>query len=171
MFAPGTQGSATPALATGSVTVDLLTPPAPTITSVTSGDSALNVNWTNGAGAADAGVAGAATNYNLFAVPTDGSAPETKLNITGGQTSGRIERLTNGKEYRVQVTALTTSGNESPRSDPATGTPVEILDFWRLYQQDGGREQGGCATGAAGLTALLALTPLLWRRRRGGGRS
>ena len=172
VFTPGTQGSATPALATGSITVDLLTPPAPTITSVTPGDSALNVSWTNGAGAADAGVAGAATNYNIFAVPGDGTAPEKLFrNVTGGQTTGRIEGLINDKEYSVTVSALTAGGNESPRSTAATGTPVVILDFWRLYRQDGGREQGGCATGAAGLTALLALTPLLWRRRRRGVRS
>jgi len=172
VFAPGAQGTTAAALATGSLKVDLLGPPAPTITSITPGDGALNVTWLNGAGSADAGTTGAATNYNIFAVPLDGSASEKLfLKVTGGKMNGRIEGLINDKEYSVTVTALTVGGNESPRSDPATGTPVEILDFWRLYQQDQGREQGGCATGAAGLTALLALAPLLWRRRRGGGRS
>src|SRR6266568_1493140 len=172
VFAPGTQGTATAALATGSLKVDLLGPPAPTITSITPGDGALNVTWLNGAGSADAGTTGAATNYNIFAVPLDSSASEKLfLKVTGGKMNGRIEGLINDKEYSVTVTALTVGGNESPRSDPATGTPVIILDFWRLYQQANGREQGGCATGAAGLTALLALAPLLWRRRRGGGRS
>src|SRR6266568_9417133 len=167
VFAPNTQGTATPALATGSLKVDLLGPPAPTITSITPGDGALNVTWQNGAGSADAGTTGAATNYNIFAVRVDGSEPEKLfLHVTGGKTNGRIEGLSNDKEY-----SLTVGGNESPRSEPATGTPVIILDFWRLYQQANGREQGGCASGAAGLTALLALAPLLWRRRRGGGRS
>jgi len=172
VFAPGAQGTTAAALATGSLKVDLLGPPAPTITSITPGDGALNVTWLNGAGSADAGTTGAATNYNIFAVPLDGSASEKLfLKVTGGKMNGRIEGLINDKEYSVTVTALTVGGNESPRSEPATGTPVIILDFWRLYQQANGREQGGCATGAAGLTALLALAPLLWRRRRGGGRS
>ena len=172
VFTPGAQPSGTAALATGNLKVDLLTPPAPRITSISPGDGALNVSWQNGAGSADAGTTGAATNYNIFVVPVDNSLPEKlSLNVTGGQTNGRIGDLINDKEYSVRVSALTAGGNESPRSDPATGTPVVILDFWRLYQQDGGREQGGCATGAAGLTALLALAPLLWRRRRGGGRS
>src|SRR6266568_5003002 len=172
VFTPNTQNTTTAvALATGSLTVDLLEPPAPVITSVTPGDSALNVSWTNGPGAADAGTTGAATSYKIFAFPTDNPAAEKSLAVTGGQTSGRITGLANDTGYTVRVSALTKGGNESPRSDPATGTPVEILDFWRLYHQnDQGREQGGCATGAAGLTALLALTPLLWRRRRSGGK-
>lgn len=175
VFATGTQNTTTGALVTNNIKLDLLTPTAPTITSVTPGDGALNVSWSNaGSGGADAGTPGAATRYTISVVPADAAPKE----VTDGRTDGRIEGLTIGTQYSVTVTALTVGGNPSLPSEAATGTtapfntvPVAILDFWRLYQQDRGREQGGCATGAAGLTALLALAPLLWRRRRGGGRS
>jgi Synergist-CTERM protein sorting domain-containing protein len=154
-------------VATGSVQLDLVAPAAPVIVAVTGGDSSLNVTWQSGVGSADAGTAGAANSYRVYYVPADGSSGEKYSTFTGqSTTSGRITGLQNGTQYVVQVSALTIGGNESTRSAMATGTPVIVQDFWRLYQNDGGREGGGCATGAAGLAALVALAPLAFRRRR-----
>jgi Synergist-CTERM protein sorting domain-containing protein len=164
-----TDGATTTIVASGTLQLDLQTPPAPAVNSVSGGDSALNVTWSLGSGSADAGTAGAATGFNVYCDLSPAVRPIAKkcASVTGGGTSStRIGGLTNGVDYDVEVTALSAGGNESPHSDPVTGRPLEVNDFWRLYRNDGGREQGGCATGAAGLVALIALTPLALRRRR-----
>lgn len=159
------------AVITGSIPLDLAAPPAPVADAPTPGDTALTVSWSQGSGSVDGGT-GAANSFRVYCQPSadapDGGEITNKCaDITGqGTTSTRVTGLTNGTEYAVEVTAVTLSGNESPHSNRVTGTPVEIQDFWRLYKADGGREQGGCAAGAGGLVALLALAPLAWWRRR-----
>jgi hypothetical protein len=153
---------------TGSIALDLATPPAPVAEAPTPGDGALTVKWSLGQGSADGGT-GAATRFKIYCDVHPQTSPIAKKcgDVTGqGTTETRVSGLTNGTEYDVEVTALTQGGNESPRSTIVSGTPTQIDDFWRLYQADGGREQGGCAAGAGGLVAILALVPLAWRRRR-----
>ncbi len=168
----GIYGTGTTALATGSLQLDLQTPPPPNVDPVTGvmpGDSALTVSWTQGTGSADAGTSGAAASYNVYCDVHPATSPIAKkcATVTGaGTTSARVTGLQNGTEYDVEVTALSIGGNESDHSTAVSGVPVEVLDFWRLYRSDGGRDQGGCATGAAGLAALVALAPLALRRRR-----
>jgi Synergist-CTERM protein sorting domain-containing protein len=163
-------GTTTNPLATGTVQLDLVAPPAPTLTGVTPGDGSLTVSWAVGLGSADGGTLGSANSFRVYYTPTDGSSGEKFSTFTGaGTTSGRVTGLTNGVVYDVTVTALTIGSNESARSNQLSGTettPIQVQDFWRLYQNSGGREQGGCATGAAGLAALAALTPLVLRKRR-----
>jgi hypothetical protein len=161
-------GTTTTAAATASIQLDLVSPPAPQAVSVSAGDSSLNVSWSVGTGSADAGTSGSPNTFRVYYVPADGSSGEKYATFTSAtSSSGRISGLTNGTTYDITVTALTIGGNESARSSPPVpGTPVVINDFWRLYKNDGGQEQGGCATGAAGLAALAALVPLAWRRRR-----
>jgi Fibronectin type III domain len=158
-------------LLSGSILLDLAAPPAPTANPPTAGDGALNVSWSQGSGSVDGGTGAT----SLFKVYCDESANLTDAgpithkcaDVSGqGTTDTRITGLKNGTEYGVEVTAVTQGGNESLHSNRVVGTPVLIDDFWRLYRQDGGREQGGCAAGAGGLVALLALAPLAWRWRR-----
>lgn len=159
--------STTTALASTSVQLDLVAPAAPNALSVSPGDGSLNVSWQQGSGSADGGTPGSANSYRVYYAPADGSSGEKFSTFTGsGTTSGRITGLTNGAAYNVSVSALTLGGNESLRSNALAGTPISVQDFWRLYQADGGREQGGCASGAAGLAALVALAPLALRRKR-----
>ena len=161
-------GFSTPNAATGNLTLDLQSPPAPNALDPTPGDSALNVSWTQGSGSADAGTSGAANGYNVYCDVHPATSPISKrcASVTGGGTlSTRIGGLTNGTQYDVEVTATTQGANESGRSNLVTGTPEEVNDFWRQYRSAGGREAGGCATGAAGLVAVLALVPLAMRRR------
>jgi Synergist-CTERM protein sorting domain-containing protein len=163
VFANGTTANA---IATGSVKLDLTSAPAPVLTSVSPGDGSLQVTWRLGTGTGDGGTAGSADRFTINYAPSATPTSIKQLTITGGGLSGRITGLTNGVEYTVTVTALTIGGNASEPSTALTGTPHVVNDFWRQYQLEGGRETGGCATGAAGLTALLALTPLLLRRKR-----
>jgi len=158
-----TLNGVTGATTTGSITLDLQRPPAPNIESVTPGDGALNVTWTAGSGGADGGT-GTATSYRIEA--TDPGTGNTAKKTVTGPNGGRIDGLANGTTYDVVVIALSSGGNESTPSTALQGTPVLVLDFWRNYKQDSGREQGGCASGAAGLVALLALAPLALRARR-----
>lgn len=160
-------GNTTTPLVQTSISLDLVKAPPPIIQDVSSGDSSLRVSWTVGSGTADAGTQGSANSFRVYYAPADGSAAERYSTFTGpGTTSGRVSGLTNGVVYNVRMTALTIGGNESDFSATSTGSPTPVNDFWRLYQNDGGKEQGGCATGAAGLAALAALAPLAWRKRR-----
>jgi hypothetical protein len=162
--APGATAS------TGSIALDLASPPAPVVTSADPGDSALTVNWTQGSGStADAGASGSVDSYTITAVnETDPTDTHTSDKISPGSTvSGRIAGLQNSVVYDVTVQAFSPGGNPSGPSNTIQGTPVPVNDFWRIYKGDGGRESGGCAAGAAGMLALLAV-PLglrAWRRR------
>jgi Synergist-CTERM protein sorting domain-containing protein len=160
--------------ATGQLQLDLQTPPPPVAGTPGVGDSALNVNWSLGAGSADAGTSGAPTGFNVYcevagATPPPPAVIEKRCAALtgGGTTTARIGGLTNETAYDVEVTAVSRGGNESGRSNRVTGTPVQIDDFWRLYRAVPGREQGGCSSGAAGALALLLLVPIALHRRRG----
>ena len=162
-------GTVSTPVSTG-LTLDFAIPVAPEITSVAPAESGLVVNWTAGLGGADAGTSGSAVSFNLYCAPpgTDvNTVTSTCGTVSGaGSTQARASGLTNGVTYDVQVTSVSQGGNESTRSNTAQGTPQPVNDFWRTYRNAGGREGGGCATGAAGLAALAALLPLAFRRRR-----
>lgn len=158
-------GSLTTNAATGQIAVDLAAPAKPVGVVVTPGDSGLHVSWTNG-WSTDGGTPGTTTGYKVYAAPS-GTTTKVVYELTGiMQTSHRIGGLTNDQPYDVQVTAITEGGNESEKSDIVSGTPSLVYDFWREYEEEGGVEQGGCATGAAGLAALAGLVPFALRARR-----
>jgi hypothetical protein len=138
---------------------DQVTPSKPQISSVGPGDSALDVSWNP---------VSSANRYQVTATPQGGGTPVQSGELTN-TTSHRQGNLTNGTPYDVTVVAITIGGNRSVASDPVTGTPVLVNDFWRLYKNDGGQEMGGCGTHGAGSLSLvlLALAALVvrWRRR------
>jgi hypothetical protein len=146
--------------ASGSIKIDLGVPPTPAGVSVTPGDTVLHVKWTAGSGGT-----GTTTGYRVFWGPHNGTLGSSHDLTGSGTLSYDIPGLQDGTEYDVQVAALSQGKNEGTHSDIVSAIPVLVNDFWRLYKQDGGHEQGGCATGAGGLLALLALLPFAWRRR------
>ncbi len=155
---------------TGSITLDLLKPPAPQATSADPGDSSLTVNWNPGSGGSvDAGAGGSSDSWVITAVnQADPNDRHATGRVSGnGLRSNRIGGLKNGVTYDVTVQAFSPGGNPSDASNIITGTPVPVNDFWRIYKNEGGRESGGCAAGAAGMLALLAVPLALraWRRR------
>ena len=98
-------------------------PAAPTIDSVTSGDTTLTVAWTAPAG--ETGI----TAYDVRHIET--SADETMdanwTDVDDAWTSGALEytiaMLDNGTEYDVQVRAVNANG-DGTWSDTKTGTPA-----------------------------------------------
>lgn len=148
--------------AKGSVKLSLTVPAAPTGVSLTPGDSALNVRWSAGTGGAVD-----ATDYSVVATTTDASDPAgTHAFGKTNDTTYRASGLVNGVTYSVVVYAYSKAGNQSAASAAVTGTPLPVSDFWDVYRQRGGTEEGGCASGPAGALALLGTAALLALARR-----
>jgi hypothetical protein len=136
------------------IRVDTQTPAAPRVTGVTPGDGALDVAWET--------ASGGASRYRVEA--TRAGTTEISRSAETTDTSKRISNLQNNVDYEVRAVALSIGGNESlPSAEFVPGRPLEILDFWRNYQQSGGQEEGGCSTGGGPGAALLALAALLAR--------
>ncbi len=158
--------------ATGNLTLSVSPPPAPINVNVSPGDSALNVSW-------DPGVATTAApadsqEYVVEATvvgTTPGASDPTPVHTSGRVTAEdlRFSGLVNNVIYAVRVFAFSKAGNESAASDPVEGMPEPVADFWDAYKNAGGREQGGCASGAGAAGALgllLAAASLVVLRRR-----
>lgn len=144
--------------AKGSVKLSFTAPPAPGGVSVTPGDSALNVRWSESTDAKE---------YSVVASTTDARDPAgTHAYGRTNATSDRAGGLVNGVTYEVVVYAYSDAGNRSEASAVVTGTPQPVSDFWEHYQASGGAEGGGCASGPAGALALLGTAALLALARR-----
>jgi len=149
-------------------------PATPINLSVSPGEGALNVIWDDGP---SNGVT--PSSYEVTAAPATGcpvppsTAPPCTLGsvvstgTTGaGTRSIRLGGLTIGTLYGVRVYALSGSRQKSAASEIATGTPIDVFDFWEKYTSMGGQEEGGCAAGSAGALSLLAVAGLLRAFRR-----
>lgn len=151
-------------------------PSKPVSVAVSPGEAALNVSWSEGTGGQVPTVKYTARAYAL--VP--GCDPITTLpdpkvcldaivsEATTTARSARLAGLTIGTEYGVDVTAYSGTDTASERSATVTGTPIAVFDFWENYtdMSGGTAEQGGCASGPAGLLSLLAVAGLLRAARR-----
>ena len=83
-------------------------PGAPTIDSVTSGDSTLTLNWT---ASADTG-GGAITSYDVeYKLTSADVSAWTAVTRSGTATTQEITGLTNGSPYDVRVSAVNSAGN------------------------------------------------------------
>ncbi len=167
----GTSSGSNFGFATGTLTLSVSPPPAPVNVSVAPGDSALNVSWDPGV--ATSGALGDSQEYQVDAtfVRTTSTATDSGTHSSGRVTATdlRLGGLVNTVVYEVRVSAFSKAGNQSSPSDPAVeGMPEVVDDFWDTYRSAGGREQGGCASGAgaAGTLALLAAASLVAVLRR-----
>ncbi|HVO19786.1 MAG TPA: hypothetical protein VMU15_11055 [Anaeromyxobacter sp.] len=150
-------GNAVKGYATTSMAVDLTQPTAPTLSAASPGDGALHLSCS---------ASGSGTTFKGQAISETDS---TEVHYSGQASSCSnvvISGLTNDQPYYVVVFGIDTNNNPSAASDQVTGTPVQTSDFWQQYQNDGGRERGGCssAAGAAGILGALSLLAL--RRRK-----
>jgi hypothetical protein len=151
--------------------VEVGPPSIPVITSVQPGQNALIVNWRDGT---DSTVA--AATYTVEALQSD-CVPVPALagcvdkdvhtvNTKDSSKSARVDGLAVGLEYQVVVKAISGGGLTSLASAPDFGTPIDVKDFWALYKDAGGLENGGCGGGASGLLAILAVAGMVRGLRR-----
>ena len=153
----------------GTFVFQLAVPPKPTISSVSPGDSQLSVSVAAGTATATETATRSVT-YRITCTPAaGGGAPSTggPSNVGSVVCGG----LTNSTPYTVTAQASSQAGNLGAVSDVtgpnASTTPLPFLNFWQVYKDQGGVEQGGCSTSGAGaLLPSLALLGLLAVRRR-----
>jgi hypothetical protein len=164
-------------------------PPAPTSVVLTPGDADLAVDFGYDATSIPA------DHFRVFAQPDDAQTANSQGQCSPGADSGagssiatdpsgwpvqqdfsssgqRIEGLTIGRCYDIEVQAFATDQTAGLISAPITGAPIEVLDYWRLYHLQGGQDQGGVhCQQAGGISMVALLVPLLWqlRRRRASG--
>jgi hypothetical protein len=89
-------------------------------------------------------------------------------------TEAIVQGLKNGQEYVVGVAAYDVVGNIGPMSIPGCDSPAKGLDFFNLYNQDGGGAGGGfCSvdksepvgTSAFAVVALASLISVVRRKK------
>jgi uncharacterized protein (TIGR03382 family) len=141
--------------ANAELTLQFRPPPKPTSVRVDASENALQVNWSAGLNGVES--------FEYEAIAT-GDVTRRSGRVRG--TSTRLEGLTNDTSYTVVVIAYSKGSNPSEPSDPVAGTPVPINDFWEHYENSGGLDSGGCASGPAGLGAIAGLVLALAFRRR-----
>jgi hypothetical protein len=154
------------------IRLDLAGPPAPTIGTVSAGNTNLRVTWTH----SDETKVEASRVYwstEPFESGTLDLAEGTSGALTA--TSYQITGLKNDTKYYVAVAALDDAENVSEGSTVKQATPVLVQDAWEYYRASGGTETGGYApcsaqrTGSAptaGLLGLLVAASWFLRRRR-----
>ena len=154
----------------------LARPNAPAITSISSGDGNLKVNWSAPSGTTTT----ATTRYRVYWNKTDfsGTAIPSSASHSDALTSTnyQVTGLTNGVSYYVAVVAMDSNDNESAGSETRTAIPIPTQDMWQYYKAQGGAEDGGygaCSAGTRGnssgvalLVAAAGLLLLVGRRRR-----
>lgn len=149
--------------------VELDRPTAPSGVSVTAGESSADVSWDE---------VSAADSYEVYVVTSisdfEVDQPEdlTASARDAGGTSKTVTGLDVDTTYYVAVLSVDENGNRSVLSEATEFTTVPSDDFWELYRDQGGVEEGGCsAVGTRGAAPLLfALIGLvLVRRRRSRG--
>jgi len=169
-YIPGTGSTTAAQLASqGSFVFQLAKPPRPVITRVTPGDSQLAVSLVPGT-TTSTETANTSISFSATCTPASGSGSSSTSGLSGAGTV-TCGGLTNSVPYTVTALAFSRANNSSAVSDPAgpdgSTTPLPFLNFWQVYKDQGGVEQGGCSTGGVGaLAPALALLGLLAVRRR-----
>jgi hypothetical protein len=147
--------------ATLTLALDRTVPPAPINVKPTPGDGVLHVGCQKSSGDSLAN-----GGFKAKAMPTNSTMATGYSGESSSCSDLLISGLTNSQAYDVVVYRLNANHNPSLASASASGTPIPTSDGWGQYKGDGGREAGGCSTGAGAIGLLGALSFLVALRRR-----
>jgi hypothetical protein len=144
-----------------------ITPPAPTIGTVTGGDTTAGVTWTAPSWNGGASV----SSYTIVATPVDGSlSTVTKTGCTSSPCT--VTGLTNGATYAFTVAAVNSVGT-GPASSSSTASPYPTtlfgsaqLKVWLDAQYDPALS---AATDCSGSSASTGTGIGCWKDRSGNG--
>jgi hypothetical protein len=123
------------------IIVDLDPPGAPELTEVSPGDRRLDLSWTDESNTDDVTYTVYWDDESLVESDLSGALSETGVSTTSYAIED--DTLDNGVPYVVAIAAVDEAENESGLSNHMIGTPIETLDFWELYQSNGGTDPGG----------------------------
>lgn len=152
-------------------------PEPPSQLEVTPGESSLRVSWEAPSNAD--GLEGYVIYYATEAFDISGPPEDlegVRRRTVGTATSGTVTQgVELGRTYWVAVTSRSDVLNESMFSEQVSAATVPVQDFWQLYRESGGAEEGGYCAAAGPGTAWPAFFALLCavlvvRRRKEGGR-
>ena len=152
---------------------DAVPPPAPTNVLAVPGEKRLHVTWTAPEDLDDV------ESYTVAWRPSVADCTRTvtatsveftdfATGISKSQTDYSIETgLSNEVCAAVAVRAVDLAGNEGPLSEVVLAAPVDVLDFWELYKDKGGTEDGGfCFVATAAHGSYAAPTVRILRAFR-----
>jgi fibronectin type III domain protein len=151
-------GSTVTSTAIGQFVVQVNAPTSPKLNSVSPGNGRVTASWDVPSGGATA------DHYIIQATPVGGGTTISSGNVTA--TSGDVSGLDNTTTYSVTVIAVSIGGNPSAPSNALEAAPQPTAGFWEVYQNRGGEDGGGCASGPGGVLALLGTASFLALRRR-----
>ncbi|MBI4820212.1 MAG: hypothetical protein HY791_28315 [Deltaproteobacteria bacterium] len=144
--------SGSSASASWSFDYDTKRPPAPTISGVVPGENRLEVSWNEPSDETDV------DSYELLyrVLATTSSVPDASTldsntftesagTVSKTATHGSVEgeALVNGAYVGVAIRSIDAFGNLGIPSAAAVGRPQEVSDFYELYRQRGGTDDGG----------------------------
>ncbi len=139
------------------VRIDTIAPEPPILTSVEGGENRLEVNWTAPTERVDdvhayevvwCANAGTSTlsqgmQGELTELPCEESEQRTKQ-VGDEQTSASVEGgLTKGVPAAVAVRSVDLCENKGAIGRVMLATPLDVIDFYELYQRAGGQEDAG----------------------------
>jgi hypothetical protein len=135
---------------------DVKKPGAPVLTRVSPGEGNLKLEW-DPPDDDDIG------SYIIYYRQEGSEDIHSKTETNGNAKSYQLTGLTNFIPYEVWIAAEDKSENLGDESNVMTGTPEPVQDFWEVYRESGGSEDGGfcfVATAAYGSYSGMMVQPL-----------
>jgi hypothetical protein len=135
---------------------DVKKPGAPVLVKVSPGESNLKLQW-------DAPDDEDIGSYIIYYRDEGSENIRSKTETNGNAESYQLTGLTNFTTYEVWIAAEDGSENLGDESNHMTGTPEPVEDFWEVYRESGGSEDGGfcfVATAAYGSYSNMMVQPL-----------
>jgi hypothetical protein len=140
--------------------VDLKRPAPPELQESDEGDANITVKWKAIDDSSDSTI-----EYFVYwsdSVFTDATKANADVEGPMSGTSYQVTTfdgadLVNDTEYFFAVSSQDENDNESPLSSSSSAMPIDVRDFWEMYQSGGGKDDGGfCFVATAAWGSYMA---------------